>query len=180
MKYVLMNKYEVLLEFVILEENGFEVAEEVKVYRKPFWINDLTEFLMSRRAPLRRKNMSELVKKYECDTLKGFLNFTHALSLNDTLWVKDKDDKELEWKDMSLYRNKFDEAISQIAFNGGAYGDEFYNLTPELSTTGQFAKCWIRDEKDVYLIKRGSEEGKVAGLEPYSEYYGSQIESLLT
>lgn len=175
MSYLLMNKDEVLLKFRIIEESGYQFAEEIKVYSKPFWVDSLTDFLNNRKAPLHREHIAELLKQCQCETLIGYLNFTHALSLNDTLWVKDEDEKDLEWKCVSLYRNEFDETISKIAFTGGMYGEQFSSLTPELGTNGQFAKCWIRDNDNIYLIKRGSEGASNSGLEPYSEYYGSKI-----
>lgn len=173
--YYLMNKDEVLIKFKVSSEDGMEYANEVKVYRKPFWLKDLTEFLLARKAPMHREHISDLLKQCGCDTLSGYLDFTYGLSLNDTMWVKKESQKDLEWNKVSLYKNEFDETIARIAFSGGMYGEQFSSLTPELGTNGQFAKCWIREENGIYLIKRGSEGARNAGLEPYSEYYSSRI-----
>lgn len=172
--YLLMNKDEVLIKFKLECNDIFELAQEIKVYRKPFWVKNLTEFLSARKAPAHRKHISELLVQCGCSSLKGYLDFTHALSLNDTLWVKKESEKELEWSKVSLYRNEFDETIAKIAFSGGMCGEQFSSLTPELGTNGQFAKCWIRED-DIYLIKTGSDGAGNLGLEPYSEYYGSEL-----
>lgn len=173
-EYVLMNKDEELIEFKLNSDDIFEIAVETKVYRKPSWIKNLTEFLSARKAPLRREHISDLLKQCGCDTLKGYLDFTYALSLNDTMWVK-KISEKLEWKSVSLYRNEFDETIAKIAFSGGMYGEQFSSLTPELGTNGQFPKCWVREDNNIFLIKTGSKGARNVGLEPYSEYYGSDI-----
>lgn len=173
--YNLMNKDEVLIQFEIVSEHSLQFSNELKIYRKPFWIKNLTDFLLFRRAPLHRKHISELLDQCGCNTLKGYLDVTHALSLNDTMWVKKASEKDLEWKNVSLYRNEFDAVIAEKAFSGGRYEGQFPRLTPELGTNGQFAKCWIREDADIYLVKAGSTGARNAGLEPYSEYYGSEL-----
>ena len=62
-----------------------------------------------------------------CYNLDGFIRVTHALSLNDTFWIKTVDSK-LQWKNVSLYENQFDETIAKIAFEGGLYGKELRPL----------------------------------------------------
>ena len=42
---------------------------------------------------------------------------THALSLNDTFWVKEESEM-LCWDEVSLYWNEFDALIAQAAFSG--------------------------------------------------------------
>ena len=51
----------------------------------------------------------------------------------------------------------------------------FSTASPEFSTDGTFAKCWTRLDNQIFLMKRGSEGGANAGLEPYSEMYASQL-----
>ena len=55
------------------------------------------------------------------------------------------------------------------------YGEHFSTASPEFSTDGTFAKCWTRLDNQIFLMKRGSEGGANAGLEPYSEMYASQL-----
>ena len=42
-------------------------------------------------VPKHRAHIAALLKEYGCDTLEGYLNVTHALSLNDTFWVRAAD-----------------------------------------------------------------------------------------
>lgn len=58
--------------------------------------------------------------------------------------------------------------IAKIAFEGGLYGKEFTTTSPEFGTSGSFAKCWVKEDDGIYLLKRGSEGARNAGLEPYS------------
>ena len=113
-----------------------------------------------------------------CYNLDGFIRVTHALSLNDTFWIKPIN-SSLEWKNVSLYENQFDETIAKIAFEGGLYGKEFTTTSPEFGTSGSFAKCWVKEDDGIYLLKRGSEGARNAGLEPYSEMYSSQIAKII-
>lgn len=102
------------------------------------------------------------------------MDYTHALSLTDTFWVK-RADSTLEWKNVSLFRNPFNEVIAHTAFDGGMYGDNLSTPSPEYGTDGTFAKCWIRENDKIKMLKRGSSGARNAGLEPYSEYYASQV-----
>lgn len=76
---------------------------------------------------------------------------------------------------VSLFQNPFDDIVARIAFEGGMYGEHFSTASPEFSTDGTFAKCWTRLNNQIFLMKRGSEGGVNAGLEPYSEMYASQL-----
>ena len=101
---------------------------------------------------------------------------THALSLNDTFWIKTVDSK-LQWKNVSLYENQFDETIAKIAFEGGLYGKEFTTTSPEFGTSGSFAKCWVKEDDGIYLLKRGSERESRRADETEAEYSGVSYES---
>lgn len=68
----------------------------------PDWFGNLTTFISNRRAPKHRENIEKLLELAWCDTLTGFLNVSHALSLIDTFWVKSVD-SQLCWEDVSLY-----------------------------------------------------------------------------
>ena len=94
-----------------------EFDEESAVLRewytdlRPIGLQSLTAWLEKRRAPKRRKHMEQLLEQYGCVGLEGFLRVTHALSLNDTFWVKEESET-LCWDEASLYRNEFDALIA--------------------------------------------------------------------
>lgn len=163
--------------FDVVEQYGEEYIK-VKALNKHLmfsWISDLNKFIKSRKAPKHRKHIDKLMRICGCNNLIGFLDVTHALSLNDTFWVKRANDKKLCWDKVSLYNKGFNETIAKIAFDGGLYGENFSSTSPEFGTDGTFAKCWIKERGTIKLLKRGSEGACNSGLEPYSEFYATQI-----
>jgi len=176
--YYLLNKDVVIAKFSVDEvlEEAIILEQYVKL---PEWFGDLRVFISNRRAPKKRENIEELLRLSGCDTLTGFLDISHALSLVDTFWVK-RTDSELSWKDVSLYTHPFNEVVARTAFEGGLHGRQLSTTSPEYGTDGSFAKCWIRENDTIKMLKRGSSGARNAGLEPYSEYYAGQVISRFT
>lgn len=171
--YILMNKDEEIATFHIDFEFQEIIIEKV-LSSLPSWINKLDVFIANRRAPKHRENMKQLLKESGCDTLEGYLNITHSLSLVDTFWVKPIN-SSLKWSDVSLYTHPFNEVIAKTAFEGGLHGRQLSTTSPEYGTDGSFAKCWVRENGIIKMLKRGSSGARNAGLEPYSEFYASQV-----
>lgn len=119
--------------------------------------------------------MIELFNKYNCTLLTNYISISHALTLTDTLWIKDVTQVKLTWDKLSLYRKEFNTSISNTALTGLIDNNYSYETSPEFSTGGTFAKCWVRENGVIKLVKRGSTGAANAGLEPYSEFYASQI-----
>lgn len=171
--YYLMNKDEVIAKFSV-DQMMDTIAIEEQYEQLPEWYGDLRNFIRNRRAPKHRENIKELLKLSGCDTMKGYLDISRALSLVDTFWVK-QTDSNLTWNDVSLYTHPFNEVIAKTAFEGGLHGHNFSTTSPEYGTDGSFAKCWIREGNTIKMLKRGSSGARNAGLEPYSEYYSSCV-----
>lgn len=72
------------------------------------------------------------------------------------------------------------EVLAKTAFEGGLHGQQLSTISPEYGTDGSFAKCWIRENETIKMLKRGSSGASNAGLEPYSEFYASQLVSKFT
>lgn len=176
--YCLLNKDELIAKFDI-DQLLESVVNVIEFKRLPNMFGDIRVFIKNRRAPKHRENIKKLLELSGCDTLRGFLDVAHALSLVDTFWVKQEGSK-LRWEDVSLYTHPFDEAIAKTAFEGGLHGIGFSTTSPEYGTDGSFAKCWIREGQQIKMLKRGSSGASNAGLEPYSEYYASQVVKLFT
>lgn len=172
-EYELMNKDQQIASFTVNDALNYAAIMEQFV-DLPFWIGDLDLFIRNRRAPKHRENIAQLLKMSGCDTLRGFLDITHALSLVDTCWVRPFGSK-LCWEEVSLYTHEFNEVVAKTAFEGGLHGRELSTTSPEYGTDGSFAKCWIRENGIIRMLKRGSTGVSNAGMEPYSEYYASQL-----
>ncbi|WP_270379574.1 HipA domain-containing protein [Faecalibacillus intestinalis] len=139
----------------------------------------LAIWLKRRSAPRKRRNMKELMKNMELNinNIQSLLDISKGLSLNDAYWIckKDKDDK---YDDVNLYDNSFSNEISFAAFSG--LNGEFDLLSlkspsPEFTTAGLLPKGWKKAKNDIVLFKGGINPKQDKNLEPYSEYYASQI-----
>ena len=173
-EYVLMNKDRPVMAFRC-ERNEFDEPE----FCKNEWLSEirpigylsLGDFLAKRQAPKHRKHIKELLERYGCDDLEGFIRVTHALSLNDTFWVQETG-SGLTWNDVSLYHNEFDQLVSEAAFDGTISETDLSSTSPEFGTDGYYAKCWVRDEDGIWLYKSGS---ALHVIEPVSEFLASQL-----
>lgn len=176
--YTLMNQDMPVLSF-FCERNQFNepIFQEIlwHVEYRPIGYKSLISFLEQRRSPKHREHIQRLLERYGYDDLQEFLNATHAVSLNDTFWVK-HEDSTLCWNQVSLYQNEFDQLISEAAFDGSASSSELSTTSPEFGTDGNYAKCWVREDEDIFLYKTGSSRYEV---EPLSEFLASQLASIL-
>lgn len=174
MTFILMNKDTPWLSFSCERDEYDEVQlAELKWFteKRPLGYSDLFSFLDRRKAPKHRKHIEQLLERYCCTDIDGFIRVTHAVSLNDTFWVKEEESK-LKWSDVSLYSNTFDEVIANAAFDGDMSDTDLSSTSPEFGTDGSYAKCWIREDDGIYLCKSGSATFE---LEPLSEYLASQL-----
>ena len=175
--YVLMNKDMAIAKLDYKTSYGQDIFSVVEEYgnRFPYGFTDINTWIDSRSIAKHRRHIAELIKLCNMETRTGLIDMTRGLSLNDTYWIK-KLESDLTWDQVSLYKNPFDEVISRIAFDGvGMRGGRFSSTSPEFSTGGNFEKCWIRQEGNIYLIKRGTEGACNAGNEPYSEVLATQL-----
>lgn len=176
--YLLLNKNQKIAKFSV--DKVFDtITIEEQYIKLPSWYGDLDTFIQNRRAPKHRENIEKLLQQSGCNTLSGFLNISHALSLIDTFWVKDEH-SNLDWEAVSLFTHPFNEVIAKTAFEGGLHGQQLSTTSSEYGTDGSFAKCWIRENEIIKMLKRGSSGASNAGLEPYSEFYASQLVSKFT
>ena len=181
-EYFLMNKDVKLLHFRLLYDalSGY-TGQELQRYSEylPPGFSSISDWIDSRNYAKHKLHLKRWLREWQIDNTKGFLDITHALGLNDTLWVKDTASL-LSWRDVSLYSNNFNDVVANTAFSSGLHGLKLSSTSPEFTSEGSFEKCWIRDKsEDIHLYKKGSSGFANAGLEPYSEYYASQISRLL-
>ena len=179
-EFLLMNKDIPVLQFTYVQEGISRVFKESKWLSpdlRPFGYNELNVWLEGRQASKHRDSIAKLLKEMGCLNLEGFLRTTRGLTLNDTFWVKETD-SNLKWRDVSLYTNPFNEVISRIAFEGGLYGRRFHSTSPEFGVSGNYKKCWIRENNEIYLLKGGSTGAANAGLEPFCEGLAAQVSTI--
>ena len=183
-EYFLMNKNSKLLLFSLeLDRLSQYYPRELERYvddtSLPPSFHSIQSWLDKRNYAKHKHHLRKWLSSWQIDTLKGFLEVTHALGLNDTLWVR-KADENISWENVSLYTNDFDDVVAHTAFSKGLQGLQLSSTSPEFTSEGSFEKCWIRDKTgNIQLYKKGSSGFANAGLEPYSEFYASQLSNLL-
>lgn len=176
--YQLMNKDNIVLEFSCVRDEFDEPVFSEDMWKsdiEPIGFTNISSFLERRKAPKHREHIHELLIKYGCDDIEGFIRATHAATLNDTFWVREEG-ASLMWKDISLYQNDFNELISIAAFEGIIPDEDVSSTSPEFSTDGTYAKCWMREEDTILLYKTGS---KLYEIEPLSEFLATQLSTKL-
>lgn len=183
-EYILKNKDKNLLAFSInLDDFSQYACCEIERYVSPELLPpsfiSIADWLERRNYAKHKSHLRRWLKEWQIDTIKGFLDITHALGLNDTLWVCPAS-STLSWHNVSLYSNHFNDVVAHTAFSKGLNGLKLSSTSPEFTSEGSFAKCWIRQNNgSISLYKKGSEGFANSGLEPYSEFYSSQISALL-
>lgn len=147
---------------------------------RPIGFSDVTSFISSRKAPSNRAHIKGVLRALGADTLTGYLDVVHALSVNDTFWVR-RVGEDVTWAEANLYDNELNEAISRIAFEGGLVGQDLDLSTPspEPSLDGSFAKCVIRRDGRLYIMKAPTSEESGERWHPWSEVMAYQVASAM-
>lgn len=176
MNYLLMNKDDKLLAFRTEAGPLGTAVTETASYRsrRPHGWNGIGRWVESRNYARHKEHFRSMLKDWQLDTPDGFLQVSHALSLNDTLWVK-PETSALRWADVSLYSNPFDDIAARTAFETGLHGLKLSSTSPEFTSEGTYPKCWRRGADGIMLYKTGSEGFSNTGLEPYSEFMAAGV-----
>ena len=139
----------------------------------------IQKWIETTKAPKNRVLIDKVFEKISKNkkNVMDYIDVSFGLSLNDSYWIVPVDKKDnYKWKEYNLYKNKFSEAIGNIAFTG--YGEKITGITtsPELTTNGMLKKCWhIEEDGKIYLYKGSTVEYANRGKEAYSEFYSSQV-----
>lgn len=183
-EYYLMNKNKKLILFTIDKDelSGKTTCNEVERYvednKLPPKFTTIGAWADHRNYAKHKEHLVKWLKEWQIDDTKGFIDMTHALGLNDSLWVKPAD-SDLSWEKINLYHNDFSDIVARTAFEKGLHGLRLSTTSPEFTSEGSFEKCWVKEEDSIYLYKKGSSGFANAGLEMYSEYYASQYAAAL-
>lgn len=121
-----------------------------------------------------RHHMETVLGAIKLKNKFDILIYCHGLSLNDTFWVKEKDDT-VTFRSINLYDNPFDNALGWIAFTGISSNISRNLSTPELTTNGMLPKYWQKCSGNIILVKSGYKTEYGYSGEPYSEVIASII-----
>lgn len=192
MRYVLMNKDKEITDFEVKSYYGgsYAVADIKKCNRKdlPYGYhlkdddgnleNGLSLWLSNRSATSHNNRADYILCALKLYDEDRFIRTTHASSLNDTFWVRAKDEK-VSWKDVSLYDKNYEESVSKanIGINGAynalkdTYSDEIrIRHLPELLHRGSFPRMFENTENGIYFYKTDGIENNL-----YSEMMASEV-----
>ena len=183
-EYFLMNKNRRLLLFsVSLDKLSQYYCKEIERYVDdnllPRGFGSIHDWVETRNYAKHKAHLQKWLRTWQIDNVKGFIDLTHALGLNDTLWICPVG-ADISWQDVNLYTNKFTDVTAKTAFRKGLQGLKLSSTSPEFTSEGSFEKCWIRGKDGhIKLYKKGSSGFANAGFEPYSEFYASQLSSIV-
>ena len=122
------------------------------------------DYLGSRILPLTRENAKKIYQYFRFEQAQDIASkakialVCRAVSLQDDYWVRDERDTT-RWKDIDLRNVHLNEVVTQLALTGSSLtlnGKKDIH-TPELTGQGAYAKAWVREDKGLYLHKKGSD-----------------------
>lgn len=163
-KYYLMHKDIVIIEFDF-KQKYFEIKNQKLM---PFYLQnsediliDLREWLVKRTLPLSRKNADFMYMmlgkpRDRSGALQIALEYG-ALSLFDPYWIKQAN-SNINYDDVNLYKKDWDRIFGLIAITGSRNITSLEKLSPELTLNGSSAKCIIKENDEMYLLKASTDD----------------------
>lgn len=181
-EYLLMNKDEKLFSFCI---DKSPLGEKIYITRefsdlKPIGFDDINTWLNRRNYAKHKTHFIKWLKEWNLDTTEGFIDVTHCLGINDTLWVKENG-SSLLWQDVNLYDNQFIDVAQTTCFETGLNGLQLSSIdlsnikSPEFTAEGSVPKCWKKEKEGIYLYKSQLSGSANSGLEANAEYISANI-----
>lgn len=171
--YLLMHENEPVLAFA--DPEHYEILNE-RYVPELVLSNQLYAFLYDRATKWRgRETYKGLLYALDLKddrSMTEIFDKTYSLSLNDVYWIK-KENDPVSFEEINLYDHAFDDNAAKAGFLG--VEKRAQGLSPEFTTDGQLGKCFVRENDQIVLLKRGTTWGTVPGREMYSEYYCAQV-----
>lgn len=142
-----------------------------------FSLPRLNHWIRWRGIPQYRVGLLQLESRLEIHDPLELLEREYALSVSDTYWLKNTDDKT-EWDEINFFHRTFDQnGFGQAMFSTlNKHAGHYARHTPNNTTCGYHRKAWFRRHDDLYLLKGGS---PFYQQEPINEWLASQIADLL-
>ncbi len=137
----------------------------------------LNSWLKRRTIPANRAYVHAFLAKsgLSINRPMNIIRVSKGLSLNDCYWITEEGFQG-EFRKYNLYDNRFSQILGLIAFTGyGTHQRASLASCPEFTTNGMLPKCWRRTGSSIKLYKGGTSGYSNTGMEPYSEFYASQL-----
>ncbi len=138
--------------------------------------DSLHRFLKHRVIHKNREFAERIVASFglSCYDYLEIISLCKGLSLNDSYWIVEEGFKG-SFAEYNLFDNTFSRKVAQLAFTGhGNKSKNKFSSSPEFTTHGMLRKCWKRND-GITLYKGGTSGSPYTGLEPYSEFYATQV-----
>lgn len=130
--------------------------------------NVLYTYLSRRVLGLERKNAKYILNALHLsqdqdDMTKGKIAYQYNnLSMTDAYWFRKGDER---YEDMDLRKQDFNLEIQRCALGHPDMLKDKNVITPELLTTGTYAKAWVQEQDGSYLYKKSSAGGRESETE---------------
>ena len=181
--YYLMNKDNITASFSLGDDDLHTVCLIDKVTGNlPIGFTTIDAWIKDRRASVYNGIVNHIMRETSYETAKGFIDMTHAISINDTFWIKSNYEPDITWEQVSPYSkdNQFNETVSKSIFLEDYYRHQendcsYPIVAPELTAEGSYARCFVKGKDNIYLYKRGSSGASNSGREPYCEMLASEL-----
>lgn len=164
--YVLMHRDTQVASLVMEPETGALISVS-DIYEKN-WLpigargpaGSLKGWWQRRAVPITQGNMREILAKIEFLTPQAYLLRNMGLSMTDCYWLKPAN-ASISWKDVSLFKNSFDDVVGAAQFAGLDATIDFRNFDvrfPSGSTQGDVPKAWICMDDGRRCLVKGSQK----------------------
>lgn len=131
----------------------------ISIRRKDLTINHFyMDWVYGRAMPMGRSNAKDILSTLQVAQNPAKICFaSYAVSLTDCYWVKEDEDA-ITWSEISPYRNKLSKELASVALYGSSSMRLGKIYTPELVTQGVNAKCWVKENNNIYMYKIAKSE----------------------
>ncbi len=180
-EYCLKYKNDIVFRFNI-EQKSIKLVNEnlmpISLLNKPVTFDLVKKFCADRILMLNREYCKEILTACGVDDQSdiNICIICKGLSFRDNYWISSTRSKEI-WEKVNLYQNEFSLTISKVALTGNMseatrehiIGDKFF--TGELTSKGTRAKCHLRRDNKLFMIKS---ETRVEIMSEVITYYMAQ------
>lgn len=123
-----------------------------------------------RAIPDYRVDLRSLQENLGLTDIRDLIEEDHGLSLSDTYWIKQKDEK-ISWNEIEYFHSYYNEEFAKAMFCKNITVPSSAKKSPNNILCGYQRKAWVKRNGEDYLLKGGS----LYQQEPVNEWLASQI-----